>query len=238
MWLQSEQYGFHERLYSLKTDEGPYLLQGHRCFAVQEGFKLDVRLVSLSVSVMRLSLSPYERSLGWTSDQSLCLSQHALFVAKRGVGRGYNRKDSKHSEKVKDNMANTVVSFSSWFPTEPICDGNFPAISAFIMPVLILSIAHVICHFSLQSGMRCLQPFREINIPMKIKKPEGKICSVFFLHIPSDFFISSFLVIRILIFLIPILAVVICVIIVMFMNSINSNISVILYCSCFNGLIF
>jgi hypothetical protein len=68
MWLQSEQYGFHERLYSLKTDGGPYLLQGHRCFAVQEGFKLDVRLVSLSVSVMRLSLSPYERSLGWTSD--------------------------------------------------------------------------------------------------------------------------------------------------------------------------
>lgn len=52
-------------------------------------------------------------------------------------------------------MANTVVSFSGWFPTEPICDGIFPAISAFIAPVITLAVTHVICHFSLESGMQC-----------------------------------------------------------------------------------
>jgi hypothetical protein len=38
-------------------------------------------------------------------------------------------------------MANTVVSFAGWFPSEPIFDGNFPAIAAFIAPILTLLIA-------------------------------------------------------------------------------------------------
>ena len=105
--------------------------------AVGNKLKLDVRLVSLSLCLCH-AFVPLSLREGLRLDVRLASLCHSLppFLANRRVVGLKQERLTTDSEKVTDSMANTVVSFLGWFPTELICDGNFPAISAFISSVL------------------------------------------------------------------------------------------------------